>query len=124
MAGVKLNQTTETSVMLLGIHIQSNLKWSEQISYLASKLQARLSSLEKLRYVLTRRNRVMIVEGVFNSVLCYCLPVFGGCGQSQIDELQTVQNRAARLALRCPPRSHRDWMFDNLKWLTVVQLIA
>ena len=59
MAGVKLNQTTETSVMLLGIHIQSNLKWSEQISYLASKLQARLSSLEKLRYVLTRRNQLM-----------------------------------------------------------------
>ena len=26
MAGVKLNQTTETSVMLLGIHIQSNLR--------------------------------------------------------------------------------------------------
>ena len=65
-----------------------------------------------------------IVEGVFNSVLCNCLPLFGGCTQSQIDTLQVLQNRAARLSLGCPPRSNRDWMFSELQWMTVLQLVA
>ena len=51
----------------------------------------------------------MVIEGVFNSVLCYCLPVFGGCSQGDINTLQTMQNKAAQ-------RTNRD--------MTVTLLIA
>ena len=69
----------------------------------------------------TKKN---IVEGVFNSVLCYCLPLFGGCNKSEINMLQVQQNRAAQIVLSLPPRTSRDFMFDKLGWLTVQQLIA
>ena len=65
-----------------------------------------------------------IVQGVFNSVLCYCLPLFGGCNNSEINVLQVQQNKAAQIVLNLPPRTNRDLMFDKLKWMTVSQLIA
>ena len=69
-------------------------------------------------------NRKTIVEGVFNSVLCYCLPVFGGCNNAEIQMLQVKQSRAARLVLRMPPRTTRHLMLDKLGWLSVQQMIS
>ena len=110
--------------MLLGIKIQKNLKWTEHIEFLVSKLNKRLVALEKLRCIMDVRTRKTIVEGVFNSVLCYCLPLYGGSSQQDLKPLQLLQNRAARLVLSAPPRTSRLLMFEKLAWLTVSQLIA
>ena len=73
---------------------------------------------------MTKPSRNNIVQGVFNSVLCYCIPLYGGCTKSELHQLQVQQNRAARCVLRLPPGSNRDLSFDKLGWLTVLQLIA
>ena len=57
-------------------------------------------------------------------MLCYCLPLFGGCNSSDIKSLQVQQNKAAQIVLSIPRRSHRNIMFDKLNWLTVNQLIV
>ena len=57
-------------------------------------------------------------------LLCYCLPLFGGCSNLELKTLQVMQNKAAQITLSLPPRSHRDHMYDRLKWLTVNQLIV
>ena len=122
--GVNLSQSNRSSEMLLGIKIQKNLKWTEHIEFLVSKLNKRLVALEKLRCIMDVRTRKTIVEGVFNSVLCYCLPLYGGSSQQDLKPLQLLQNRAARLVLSAPPRTSRLLMFEKLAWLTVSQLIA
>ena len=124
MAGLKLKQKEAECETLLGVCIQTDLKWSKQICQLVKRLQTKLSGLEKLRLVMNKKTRKSIILGVFNSVLTYCLPLFGGCNQSEVELLQTLQNRAARIALNCPPRTNRDWMFDQLGWMTVRQLVA
>ena len=83
-----------------------------------------MTGLEKLKYMMYKADKKTIIQGVFNSVLCYCLPLFGGCNQSEINALQVQQNRAAQIVLSSPPRTSRDWMFDRLGWMTVQQLIA
>ena len=65
-----------------------------------------------------------ITQGIFNSVLVYCLPLFGGCSKGQLGDLQVLQNKAADIVTRSPPRTARNTMFDQLDWLTVNQLIA
>ena len=124
MDGVRLEESVEKSEVLLGVTVQCDLKWSLQIKELTAKLKKRLAGLEKLKYVMRKDTKKNIVEGVFNSVLCYCLPLFGGCNKSEINMLQVQQNRAAQIVLSLPPRSSRDLMFDKLAWLTVQQLIA
>ena len=35
-----------------------------------------------------------------------------------------MENKAAQIVLRCPPRTSRRKMYEELKWLTVNQLIV
>ena len=90
--------------------IQSDLKWSKQIIELTLKLKKRIAGLNKLRFLVDFPTRKMIVQGVFNSVLCYCLPLFGGCSTGEVQALQVQQNQAAQMVLRLPPRSKRSLM--------------
>ena len=56
-------------------------------------------------------------------VLCYCLPLFGGCDRGELQDLQILQNKAAQLVTHSPPRAARNPMYDSLDWLTVNQLV-
>ena len=124
MDGIRLKESTDKFEVLLGITMKSNLKWSEQIKNLTGKLKKRLAGLDKLRLIMSKNNKKNIVQGVFNSVLCYCLPLFGGCNTTELKTLQVLQNRAARIVLNLPPRANRNTMFEKLGWMSVKQLIA
>ena len=90
----------------------------------SSKLKTRLTGLDKIKHIMSKSKKKNIVQGVFKSVLCYCLPLFGGCNKSEMSSLQVQQNKAAQIVLNFPPRTNRGLMFDQLEWLTVHQLIA
>ena len=92
MDEIRLEESKEKSEDLLGVTMQSNLKWSQQIEPLEDKWKTRLTGLEKLKYVMNRFTKKNIVQGVFTSVLCYCLPLFGGCNVPEIKILQVQQN--------------------------------
>ena len=124
MDGVQLQESQEKSEFLLGCELQSNLKWSSQIEKLLSKLKSRLVGLTTIRYIVPFHIRNTITLGIFNSVLVYCLPLFGGCNVSELKSLQVLQNRAAQLVTNSPPRSNRVVMYSKLKWLTVNQLVS
>ena len=124
MDGAILEENIDKFEVLLGVSMQGNLKWSEQIVTLVGKLKKRLTGLDKLRLIMNKKKKKNIVQGVFNSVLCYCLPLFGGCNNNEMKTLQVQQNRAARIVLNLPPRSNRKSMFEKLGWMTVQQLIA
>ena len=124
MDGVQLVESQEASELLLGCELQSDLKWHTQIEKLVEKLKKRLVGLNSLKYVLPFKTRNQITFGIFNSVLVYCLPLFGGCDDSQIRQLQVLQNKAAQIVTHSPPRTGRLAMYSRLKWLTVNQLIT
>ena len=124
MDSCQLKETTSDGEMLLGVSLQKNLKWSKHISYLTTKLNSRIIGLEKIKRIMNRKKRKNIVERVFNSVLCYGITLFGGCTKQELKSLQVQQNRAARLVVGAPPRTNTRWVFDQLSWFTVNQLIA
>ena len=114
MDGVRLSESKEKCEELLGETLQCDLKWSKHIESLRSKLKERLTGLEKLKYVMTKASKNNIVQGVFNSILCYCIQLFGGCNRSELHHLQVQQNRAAICVLRLPPGSSRPLIFEKL----------
>ena len=124
MNDIKLRESDAKCEMLLGISIQSNLKWGQTVTDLKTKLKKRLAGLLKLKYTLPFKVMKAVTEGIFNSILVYCLPVFGGCDKAELHSLQVLQNRAAQIVTRSPPRTNRDLLFDKLHWLSVSQLIA
>ena len=63
----------------------------------------------------------MVAQAIFQSVLTYCISVWGGAAKR---EIQILQNTAAQFVLKLPGRSHRVEMFKRLRWLTVHQLVV
>ena len=108
---------------LLGCQIEPGLKWHKHIEELVKKLRKRLTGLAHLRNILPFNLRKTITEGMFTSVLAYCLPVFGGCDQEELQALQVMQNKAARLVSHFPTRVPRKEMYSYLGWMSVNQLI-
>ena len=87
MDGIEIKESEDKSEMLLGCIIEPHLKWRKQIDFVMSKLQARLCALRKLGNKMPFHLRDRIANGIFSSVLTYCLPVFGGCDKGELDAL-------------------------------------
>ena len=87
-------------------------------------MKKRLAGLLKLRNTVPFPQLRMISQGIFDSVMVYCLPLYGGCGKGDLEALQVLQNKAAQIVTRSLPRSRRSPMFEKLDWLSVNQLIA
>ena len=116
-------ESPELQETLLGCQIQPCLKWHKQLELLIQKLRTRLTALLKLRNIIPYNLRKRIVEGIFTSVLAYCLPVFGGCDKHETEALQIMQNRAARIVTHSSIRTSRKEIFKKVGWLTVNQLV-
>ena len=82
MDGILLEEDASHRETLLGMTVDANLKWHGQIEHLLEKLKTRLAGLAHIRHVLPYNLRKVVSEGMFNSVLGYCLPLFGGCDQT------------------------------------------
>ena len=119
-----LKQDESKCEALLGCHIDADLKWHSQVSNLKTKLSKRLSGLMYLRHICSFQVRKTVAEGFFNSVLLYCLPLFGGLENYQIKDIQILQNKAARLVLGAHIRSNRLELFKELGWMSMNQLIC
>ena len=76
--GFLVKQDTDSHELLLGCQIDSNLKWQSHVNQMKLKLKMRLSALIRLRFIASFRVKKFIADGIFNSVLVYCLPLFGG----------------------------------------------
>ena len=75
MDGFVLEESENKVEILLGCQIEPTLKWHKQIEELLKKLRKRLTALESLRNIIPYKLRKTITEGIFTSVLVYCLPV-------------------------------------------------
>ena len=123
ICGLSIEESSAGVEVLLGCQIQSSLKWHSQIAELIKKLKKRVAAVEHLRYIMPFNLRKTFVEGLFTSVISYCLPVFGGCEGYELRALQVMQNKAARIVCLASFRASRQEIFARLKWLSVKQLI-
>ena len=124
MDGLRLKESENPSEKLLGCQIQSDLKWAQQVSSVKEKLKKRVSGVYNLRNVLPYGTLKIVCEGWFQSVLAYCLPLYGGCENRDLNDLQVIQNKIARLVTNSHIRRHRSEIFDFMGWFTVRQLIV
>ena len=124
MDGIQLQEDEGGCEVLLGCKMQTNLKWQNQVDFLLKKLRTRLAGLMCIKYLVPFEVRNIITQGIFNSILVYCLPLYGGCDVGQMKDIQVLQNKAAQIVCHAPPRANRAAMFDRLGWMTVHQLVC
>ena len=122
--GIVIQESQDRNEFLLGCTIQNNLKWNTQVHNLQLKLKSRLAGLNKIKYLVPYNTRKTITQSIFNSVMVYCISLFGGCDKSHIKDIQVLQNKAAQIVTHSPPRTEREQLYDQVQWLTVNQLIV
>ena len=109
MQMVNFSLTQSNSENLLGIIVQADLKWTNYVDELKSKLQGRLQGLQIVRNIVNSMQiRKQVAESLFMSILVYCIPVWGGCENKDLSDLQVLQNVAAQHVLRLPRRNSRN----------------
>ena len=102
----------------LGVIIDEGLKWKDQYKSLIGKLAGGLSSLKKLKDVLPQSKLCDVYHALFESHIRYGDVVWGTISSSELQTLQSLQNRALSIINRAK--------FQDLwpkKWLSVMNLI-
>ena len=92
MENVALKESPQGYESLLGCCIDTSLKWNSQVKMLIQKLVKRLNSLVILQKICSFDMRKKLAEGLFNSTLIYCLPLFGGMNKNLCNQIQTINN--------------------------------
>ena len=97
----------------LGIHLDECLSWKAHIKSVVSKAGKRIGMLGRLRSNLTTHSANVVYTSFIRPVMEYGDTVWTCCGKVNAQELERLQNRAARIVTKC---SHSDTALSDLKW--------
>lgn len=78
-----------------------------------------LAVVRRCRKYLTANTAKIVLNSIVLSYLDYCQIVWARATQKDLNKLQLVQNKAARLALQCPYNNGINNMQSCLQWLKV-----
>ncbi len=82
----------------LGLFFSSDLRWNQQIDYIKSKALPRINIMRKLKFRLHRDSLETIYTSFIRPVLEYGDVLFDSGTQQEKDELEKIQQEAARIA--------------------------
>lgn len=106
-------------VKLLGVIIDNRLSWGKHIENIVTKMGKILSVIRRCAQFLTQKTLKIVTQSLVLSNLDYCAVVWSNAAKKHLTKLQKIQNKAARMVLRCPYRTNINRMHNELKWLKV-----
>ena len=86
-----------THAKFLGVIIDEKLSWDQHIKDLKRKLYYALSTINRIKQNIPEHLYKDLYYTLFESNLTYCLPVWGGVSQSQLDKVHKVQKKMLRI---------------------------
>ena len=87
----------------LGVKLNETMEWSDHIDYIQSKVAKRLGLLKRVKHHLPVNSREIMYNTMIQPILDYGDIVWGDrFNQTQMDELQVLQNKAAKIILNQP----------------------
>ena len=112
-----------TSVMLLGVVLDSSLTFDDHVSKLVSECWYHLRNIAKIRRYMTIDEAKKIVHAFVCSKVDYCNAILYGIKQTTLDKLQRVQDQAARL-IDNRTISITNQTFRDLHWLKIEERVV
>ena len=119
--GVSIEQVD--SFKYLGVMIDSYLKWDTHITMVRSKVARAIGRVHRLKHLLPKRILLLLYYSLVLPHLDYCNVIWGRTTQSNLQKLQTLQNRYARMILNAEFLTPHKQMLQTLHWQSVTQRI-
>ena len=122
------NSTTcirfKTIVKNLGVFLDVNLSFSEQIKAVAGTAFASIKNIARVKSFLTAKEKCTLLTSLVLSKIDYCNCLYYGVNSSLINKLQVVENSAARLVFDKRKFDHSSGLLYELHWLPVKERIT
>jgi len=87
------------SIKYLGVIIDQSLKFSENSANIVKKMSSKVGFITRNKRKFDRETRLILYKSIVAPQIDYCSSILMLANQSEIYELQKVQNRAMRLIL-------------------------
>ena len=108
------------SFKYLGVKLNETMEWSDHIDYIHSKVAKRLGLLKRVKHLLPVKSREIMYNTMIQPILDYGDIVWGDrFNQTQMDRLQVLQNKAAKIILNKPVYSSSTSALASLGWKTL-----
>ena len=100
----------------LGVILTKNLSWDEHLNSIIKQVNLKLSMIYNVRQ-LSRRTLDIMFKMHVRSCIDYCIQVFGpSLNSTQIDKLDKLQYRAARITTMAMKFTSKQKVFIDLGW--------
>ena len=112
-----------SSARNLGIIFDSNLSFSDHISYISKSCFSHIYDLRRIRDTLDHKTACTIATSLIHSKLDYCNSLYLNISNQQLNRLQLILNSAARAVTKTPKFHHITPHLKSLHWLKITQCI-
>ena len=103
----------------LGVIFDSNLSFSDHISYISKTCFAHIRDLRRIRNTLDHTTACTIATSLIHSKLDYCNSLFLNLNCQQTNRLQLILNSTARAVTKTPKYNHITPHLKSLHWLKI-----
>ncbi len=93
-----------------------DLRWNQQIDYIKSKALSRINIMRKLKFRLHRDSLETIYTSFIRPILEYGDVLFDSCTNQESDELEKIQQEAARIATGTTKLVSIQKLMDEVGW--------
>ena len=107
----------------LGVILDSQLNWSLHISHVSNKISRSIGCIRRIKSYLTKKHLINLYYALVLSYIDYCCTAWGSCCISNLNKLQKLQNRYARLVLNRDYTSSQCSLLTALNWQSIEQRI-
>ena len=108
----------------LGVIMDRNLNFKAHVDHLTAKCSGILVGLLHAKHVIPHKSLTTIVQAFVNSVIRYCISVYGTCGDTQLHRVQKLLNFGARVISGRRKYDHIQDVLRDLQWLDVHHLVT
>ena len=103
----------------MGILIDENLNWNQQIDSISKKVSQGIGILRRAKHYISQQSLVTLYKSLVQPYFDYCSLVWGNCTQTCKDKLQKLNNRAARVITGDTYEVRSSEILLKLKWETL-----
>lgn len=88
------------TVKYLGLMIDQHLRWNEHIQSITKKVRYLTYKFYQLRYILSKNSLLTVYSALVESILRYCIIIWGGLLDNVLKNLQITQNTILKVMFK------------------------
>ena len=105
---------TVTSQKILGIYIDENLNWTSHVDKLCTSISSRITLLKKISQYVPENIQKIYYQSYVLPLIDYSSATWGTTNSTNIEKLNKLQKRAARIILKAELTTPSSEMFQRL----------